>query len=417
MIVINDTLGAYGGGQTLMLRICTWLNSQHIKAVLLCDNADNTEIVKALLDVDADIRVISIYDFKKLGNEIRELLSQEEIKVINFAWNQYLSIEIVKKENGFQFDNFIYCIHPQTFMKGNGIGLPVLQSHIKNEYAGILERVNENGALLMMDEITWNITEEYFGKTIRVKQPIIRIPIFIEELADKDQIIRDGFENEIIFTSARAEFPFKGYMIGLIDVFKEVKQNHKETKLVIVSGGNDYGQLEEKIASMPDEIKESIELHGWMNQSDLIALMKKSKLVIGMGTTLLDASRNYKPCIPVCTYTMECKTDGFFDEKPENINAITGDKSVAELISQTLNLTFEEYRCKAEKTFEAASNTYDINKNMELLLSCETGNKGCVLKSSEIAEHKLANIVRKVRYRGKREFDYKRIKKEEGHSA
>ena len=55
MIVFNDTLGVYGGAQTLMLRMCTWLRSNNISAAIITDSTANTEIVDRLRKIDVII--------------------------------------------------------------------------------------------------------------------------------------------------------------------------------------------------------------------------------------------------------------------------------------------------------------------------------------------------------------------------
>ena len=412
MIVFNDTLGAYGGGQTLMLRMCTWLIRNGISATILCDNADNTEIVDALEKLGVRIIVVSTYDLTRMADTLKELQAFDEIKVINFAWNQYLSVEIAKKKAGLLFDNFIYCIHPQTFMKGMAIGLKVLRLYLIREYGGILDRVNQNKALLMMDESDWKITEEYFGRSFDIQQPIIRIPVFVEEDEHKEDIIRDGYESCTIITSARAEFPFKGYMIGLLGTFAEIKNKYAAAKLTVVSGGNDFQQLEDAIQALPEHVRADVELHAWMAMEKLLDLTKKAKLVIGMGTTVLDAARLYKPCIPVCTYTMDCLADGYFDENPEYTIALAGEKPVDRLISNVFDMSYDQYHDSAERSFGAVREYYEIGNIMQKLISLETRDKGCILRTGEILEHRLGNVYRKIRYRNQREFDYKKIKKE-----
>lgn len=413
MIIINDTLGAYGGGQTLMLRMSTWLRSQDYDVTILCNNADNTEIVSALSKIGVRIVIVNIMDFEKIALLLKDFQKNHEIKVINFAWNQYLSIEIAKKQGRLQFDNFIYCIHPQTFMKGNVIGLPLLHEHIVREYGEILKRVNENNALLMMDEFTQKETENYFGYTLKINQPVIRIPINIEELPDRDQVIMDGYKKNIIFTSARAEFPFKGYLIGLVELFPKIKNEFPDARMIIISGGDDFEQLEEKISSLPENIKISVELHNWMKYDQLIELMKSAKVVIGMGTTVLDAARVYKPAILTETYKMECTSEGFFADAPEKLNAFNGDSQVfIKLLREIFTSSLEQYSVRAKHSFDMAKEYYEIGNVMKKLISLETKNKECILKNGEILEHKLGDLYRKIRYRGKRDFDYTKIRKE-----
>ena len=44
IVVINDTLGAYGGTHTLTLRICQWLVKNGYQSVVFCEHDGNEEI-------------------------------------------------------------------------------------------------------------------------------------------------------------------------------------------------------------------------------------------------------------------------------------------------------------------------------------------------------------------------------------
>ena len=70
MLIINDTLGTYGGSITLIERLCTWavMNNECIK--VYCNDMSNKEIVTKLNRMNVTIECFDTYDSKALSLHI-----------------------------------------------------------------------------------------------------------------------------------------------------------------------------------------------------------------------------------------------------------------------------------------------------------------------------------------------------------
>ena len=106
MVAIYDTLGAYGGSHTLMLRMCEWLRDQGIDTTIICTSKENTEIVDSLNAIGVRIINAELKDIRK-GKEIFSELLQAELKVVCFSWHKYLDVERIKKRYQYSFDNIL----------------------------------------------------------------------------------------------------------------------------------------------------------------------------------------------------------------------------------------------------------------------------------------------------------------------
>lgn len=412
MIIINDTLGAYGGGQTLILRMCTYLRMKNICTGVLCHDDGNDEIVSDLRNIDVIIKCAKSWETDKVERAINFFAKIEsELLVINFAWDQYLNIELIKRRNNINIKNIIYCIHPTTFEKGSRIKNRVISNLLKRIYKKILKKMQDNRAIIFDTEIDRSRTEEFFGICLN-DSPVLRIPILVKENNNYIDIIEKGFKNNIILTASRAEIPFKGYMLGLIDDFSRLCESNENYKLEIISAGDDIDQITSKIDSLSKHIKERISVYGWMNYEELENEIKNSKLVVGMGTTILDAAKNYKVCIPVVMYTTDNNAAGYFGKSNLYFSAPDGWKESAyPLLEEMTKWNLEQYTSRCMESFETVKENYGIENVMKKMLNTKTVSDSCCLSFFDCLIHKFGNFIRKRRYDGKMNFDYRKIQK------
>lgn len=410
MIIFNDTLGAYGGSHTLMLRMCSWLRNKRIRTGIFCDNRNNDEIAKELESLGVEIYVVDIQKPKCVKKLLKEI--QDEVKIISFSWNFYLDMERAKRVCGLCFDNLVYCIHAATFQKGSGFKSSWMKKYSVQSYRGIYERMEKNNALIMMDEICDRISKEYLGANIGGDLPILRIPMQCEELSamSVDRIIENGYRHKIIMTASRAEIPYKGYMLGLIKDFGDLKKKYPELKLQIISDGEDIEQVENKIKQLPEDVQRDVDLQGWMDYEALKKRLEDCMIFIGMGTSILDAALKYKPAIPVKFYTVENLAESVFADEPKNICAGENcDSKAYVLLEKLLALPEKQYREACMASFDAAKENYDIEMIMTKMVNFITNDKGCILTGRECFVHMLNNGLNRIRYKNANQFDCRSI--------
>lgn len=399
-VIFNDTLGVFGGSQTLMLRMAIWLRTHNISVCIICDSDANEEIVTELRKLDVRIEVCKPEAFNVIANILKEYT---DFLVINFGFGRYLNVECIKKKYNIQFDNIIYDIIPITFLKGSGFKSNFLRNHAKRKYLKILLRMVKNGAVISQEETNNKSVCSYFGIKFSDYNPkILRIPMVCNPLENCELIIKDGYSSSIILTAARADFPFKGYMIGLVDEFVKIKESVKNAKLKIYSDGGDIEVLREKINSVSTGIQKDIELCGWISYTELYSELKKCKMYIGLGSSLMDAALNYKPSIVASYNTTKCVTAGTFADNPYCIGTKEEDLPASSiLIDKIFNMSFEEYREMCHKNFNAVYDNYNIDKIMSELINSKTTNQNCILTLSERLENYFNIVLNRIRFRNK----------------
>lgn len=413
MIIINDTLGTYGGSITLIERLCRWAVFKNEKIKIYCNDISNKEIVDKLNALGLEIDCFDTYSTKELKQHIDKDLEIEDIQILNFITNNYLSVEKVKYLYGMDFVNLIYSIHPATFFKGTGINNKFLKDLVIRRYKNTIQKMNSNNDIIFMDEDTIEKTETYYSLKLD-KTPIIQALPMIYNSLSKEELekkFKNSFDNKTIFTSCRADFPFKGYLFGLIDDYADLYKNHKDIKLEIVCSGDseDVNRVRSKIESLGDECKKNIKFHSWMSYQDLLILIGKSFLYVGMGTGVLDAAISYVPSIPVKYNTYEDIADCLIYEKPNYLmyEGYGEDKAI-NVIEKVLNYSFEEYVDISNKCYEETKKIYDIDEFFKKIKSVKKSKS--YLSFNDVLIHSINTFLNK--HKNIKEYDVNNIEYE-----
>lgn len=347
-----------GGAETLILRMSEWLIKRGDKVVLVCHSMDET------IKKDKRIGRIECILTKKKDKKrkiLKILQKNNNIKdkmIINFFVKDYLLIERLNKKNDFQ--NIFYVVHPNNTLSYCKKGL--LLSKIKKYiYKNQIKKMYDKNCIYFMDEDCIKIAEKYYKMSLsKSYSNIIRIPIQVDKFDNKTR--KKSFN---ILTIARFDFPFKGYLLGLIDDFIYLKEIYPQATLTIIGDGKDRDKIEKKLERLNKKITKDIMIIGAVPYLSLNSYFKKASIYVGMGTTVLDAVNRGVPAITVYSYSYEAKTLGFFYEHPNVLAGFTEGGSypkiaVVELLERVFDLNIEDYDRLVEKNYQALKNTYDI---------------------------------------------------------
>lgn len=374
MLIINDTLGTYGGSITLIERLCAWALIKKESIKIYCNDVSNKEIISVLDRMNVTIDCFDTYDIEDLFAHISDDLRCGEIQIVNFIFNNYLSVETVKKKHSLDFVNTIYSIHPVTFYKGTGLNESLFKRIVLKRYKRTIQRINENGSIIFMDQDNVESVENYYGfkfnSPILIKPlPMICVPLSENELRKK---IESSYKNKTLITSCRADFPYKGYLFGLIDDFAELSHKYSDIKLCVVCSGDpdDVQKVKERIEFYEEDIRVRIEFHNWMKYENLLELISKAYLYVGMGTGVLDAAIKYVPSIAVRYNTFDNLANCIFCDRPDCVVADECCESKAlPLIEQLLSLDFVEYETISKNCFKEVAKLYDIQSFFDCIKS------------------------------------------------
>lgn len=363
MIIFNYPNIVCGGIHTLLLRLCSELKNRGIQTEILYRNIfeqGKTDYLNSNIDIYQYSKELPSHYFK---NQIHS--------IITFEFGTYVETVAFIKKIKSRSKVFLYSVHPYTFdyyFKDPGLKIGLIKSFFSPSFCRCIAKGIVNGYMFFMDEenLEHSIVEnnvlldenEYDSKIVRLIFPCTN---------------KEGKENKTIqlLSVSRADFPFKGYLKGLIEIFSKLKERYNNLSLTIISSGNDLDKLEEWIK----ESNSKISLVKNVSYSDLFEFYKKSNIYIGMGTTVLEAASESNIVIPVSPYTYECKSDGLFSDNPKwLLTEIDSGNSIENMLKNLIEMP--------STRFKDLSND-SLNKLQELY-------------SSEVVINSLINILDKA---------------------
>lgn len=191
-------------------------------------------------------------------------------------------------------------------------------------------------------DLRYNVSSDKLLKSISVNSPLSE-----EELLSKAKARKDEF---VIVACSRFAFPHKGFLIGLLGVFSEIKKKYHKTKLVIIGDGErDY--FNSFYDKLDDEIKTSIELKGFLEYNEMLEVYKQCHLCVAVAGALSAAASIALPALVARHDTLECETYGFYQDAESTLKSDPG-FSIIPYIEKTINCTDEEYVLLGEKARE-----------------------------------------------------------------
>lgn len=383
-----------GGTATLSIRIGEYLVKNGYEVIYVTqvfNDVNNLKLMneKGIIVYKWDIRNIYFNLFQRYNN--RTLI------FLTYTLHEFLFIENLRNFLNIK-KNILYVV--QIY----GLILAINQNIItkaiaKRTFFPIIKKMLNNDNVIFMDKQSIIQTEKYYGFDIENKESLVfHLPMKTKKL--ELQLIEDKLNIELfnILTIARAEFPFKGYIIGLIDDFNELCNIYNNITLTIIAFGPDESQISEKVRQLPASIKNKINLVGQTPYDELYKFFNQAHLFLGMGTTILDAANHGVPSIAVQPYTYENNSSGFFHEQPEFLGGYE-DKSIPAIsyMKKVIEMSNEEYLELCQMEHRALEENYDISTLANYLINIEEDINPKTISDFELKLHKLMFKINKTR--------------------
>lgn len=358
-----------GGLQTLMVRMARWSLNNNIKPIIFFETADDYMLE---LCNKNKIEFYQTYRKKEIVKILKEkIYIKANITIITFELPQFMMFEniINKYLRNYNVNHIIYNVSVNGMISGRKIkGL--FGKIIYKFYLSLVNRIFNNKQVYFMDDDTFDAVIDYYKiKDIDRNDCILLLPMFIENKAER----KFNFEKKNILTVSRADFPYKGYIMGLLDDFEALREKYDDITLEIVSFGKDIEKIEEKIKE--SKFYDDIKLIKGLTEEEIKQRLHNTYLYIGMGTTVLDAANEKVPSIVTCHSTMQNLCVGFFSENPRIIGKYKYGNLAIEYMEKIICLSKEEYKAMCSKVFEEYQLNYDISIIMPSIIKKKIENK------------------------------------------
>lgn len=318
-----------GGIETLTLRM----------AKMLKKRGHEVECYFHTIDTLSEIEFSSLKVYYRLYDSLPCDYHSNDI-IIVFEMDTYLHLVQKQKKTNKKYNIFLYVVHPLTF---DYFAKNYLQHRTKGvlfkSYCKFLDSAIKNKHIIFMDEECRKyISDKYGINSSNMSHLIVPLVLGKNTISCNNPKIRNS-----ILTVSRADFPFKGYIKGLINQFEKYLKSGKEGKLTIISSGQHLNEIKRWISNTDSSIQEKIQLITNVPYTELFSYYESNEVYIGMGTTVLEAASCGTISIPVASYTFDCVSTGFLMDNPF---AVTADKNNSKdtfyFVNQVLSFSAEE---------------------------------------------------------------------------
>jgi hypothetical protein len=358
-----------GGTETLILRLMRWYIAHEYRAILLTlDKITDDAILRDLSDIDGECYV---YDRKKryFYTDIGKKLSFtpiESVTVMTFFIDDFLIFYryISYTKYHCQFKYRIYCVHSVS-----SFALSKKLKRLSTIMRPFICSLVNHKILIFMDEYSRDACIKFYKiNDMTLNFEIVRLPIEIH----KNTISKPKTDKIKILSIARFDFPFKGYILGLIDMFKTLAFSSNNITLTIIGYGKGEDAVNQKLIALPIEIQNRIKILDKIPYSEIATYIDQCDLFVGMGTTALDAADRNKICIVPVAYQENDLATGFFHDDYTTLgSSLTANRHFPELISQILSIENKIFIEKEDLSKSLLVKHYDIDKIAPLFIAEE----------------------------------------------
>lgn len=364
-----------GGAETLLLRIARYCKKNNIAVDLYCS------MIAHEMDNDFRGACTNIHITQTPYKDIVYSATDQDI-VLTLMLDDFAECELYAKKRSF-VKVICYVVHKDG-LKFN-IRYPLVDRIFARAFRNQIGHYLDNGNIIFMEQADLDLTRQYYqlqgeGRKVLVfRLPIETVDVLDEDVQKKADQRAECFK---ILTIARADFPFKGYVKGLIALIADLSKVNSQIELKIISSGGQVDKIDDWIKEFAGgaDVKAAYDVE----YRDLAGLYHETHLYIGMGTTVLEASDYAVPSIHIDSYTYDVIGECFFHEFPYIVGCKQGSREIVKsLIKNTLEESNEEYiqQCKAAK------------KVIDAQFSMEAFVNGLLIYELETNEHYIGNIM------------------------
>lgn len=377
-IVFIAYISNYGGIESLIIRLTKWM-TEHNNSVDIIGDKDRSldnRLVYELRQSGANIKLLSFrkQNSHKKIEEIKSKYKQENVLCIVFSYpGLYLANQLFANLSSASI--MFYDPHQFGLMMDFKVHNHFLKILLKIISKNITRKMYRAHKVIFMDPLCKKRTLREF-KIVSKYNDVILLPMNVKKFDDNlsSIVTKVNIDSFNIVTICRIEFPFKGYIIGLLKMFEDFVNSGHDFYLTIIGTGSSDLILEAKLENLSDSVKSRVVWIKGLPYEELDEQLKKADLYIGMGTTVLDAVNSGVPALPIGSYTYKCKGYGAFFNEPENLGGMYGKTRIEPLIEQVAQMSGEEYIALCKKNHEALVYNYDIDVIGERFLNFENYN-------------------------------------------
>lgn len=368
-LIVNYVKMSPGGIEVTFAYLIKYALEHEYRVIWITNEAFHKKAMfKEIIDYEK-LEIVYITKLNQLFGIKIDFSSDENVVMISCVPDKYITAEAIRKSAvGVQsFQHYLILAHytgeltyPDRHFKG--IFLHRCWFRYMRSIAVKLEEADSIRAFSMKHLTSY---EEYYGICIKEKQRKLLGRTQPIETINENEWERKSIErNEKfnIISCSRFDFPHKGYIIGLIKAFGELKGKYPQLTLTLVGYGSEANEalVQDTIAGLNEETQKDIMCVGMLDYEQLNSYLRNAHLSVGLAGALLDGARCGVPSLVMRHYCYEAETYGLFEECFEG--GILRDEpgyAVIPYVETVLNMRDEEYVNCCKKTFTIMEEEYE----------------------------------------------------------
>lgn len=349
-MILQYHLFILGGIESYYYRMMKWAVTNHYRVILILDKGARIDHSwwEVFDNLGIELFFIKgVYPFYSIEGKSKEpfrLKSTDRILNISASYECFNRGEYVLRSNRVaKGNNILYIFHPYSNIISTN---RMLDKYLEKS---ILLKLIMNSAIAYMDEETRDFAIKRYPSIRENTLPIIRLGIEIDEEIDDSELIEryvSCYGN--ILAIARLEFPFKAYVLGLVDAFEKLCPDYPKLQLTIIGDGNSRDLLIEKIERLDISVRERIKIIYGVEYAKLKKYIDNAYVHVGMGTTLLDCANRYVPSIIGVAYDASDISYGYWSNNWHIVGGLkneqlTDTSTISEDLKSVLNMDKQTY--------------------------------------------------------------------------
>lgn len=393
-----------GGASLLIHRMSKWYKEHDNNVIVLCSDIQKSMEIEFSRD-NIELIKCNNWNKSKLAMEIKRITKEfETVRVFYFTFEEFLWSEsrIFYVKTNKNIIKFLYVLHPRILLRIESVKNKYIFKFLWKYYRRLILSYIQNGNIVFMDEETIERTESFYKLDFAEDKLIYRLPMYVKRF-NEDLVRKKAMnlnEQFNIITISRADFPFKGYIIGLISSFSMLYNYNSKSSLTIIASGKDEQKIKNHIIKQNENVQRKIKLIGEVEHSKISQYLDKSHVFVGMGTSVLDAVNNSVISIPVLFDTYNAKASSFFHQRPQAMSAkIENAVEVYDLLVEVMHQNQNEYYQICKNSHIKLKEYYEIDNILNELEERYLVSKENIMNVTDKLLEDLMHIFRQVKRR------------------
>lgn len=386
--------GTSGGAGTLSIRLGKFLVNLGYEVIYICEEVTDDYNMKIMKE--NGIKVLELRK-KDIIQGLCRHTNNFNLTFLTYRLDEFLFVETLKRQLTID-NNFLYTISNNGLIKGENYN-KAIQIITKSFIKSIIKKADLNNSIIYPANQTIELMQNYYNLELdQNREKVLRLPMEIKEFDVEVIKGKKSLECFNMIAILRADFPFLGYVVGLIKDFEKIYKANNKVTLSIISRGKGFTEIRNTIETLEVEVQTKIDLIEGVPYEQLGEYFNKSHLNIGQGTTVLDAANHGVPSLIIKENSYECLTKGFYNRESDYLCAQRHEEvePIFNYVDKLMRLTEIEYLELCNNTYQSLRDNNSIENFTSRLLEIQNVKKYRVFSKQDFFKMDLLENTHKI---------------------